>query len=114
MPNLWRQVSRLLERPAVAPAGPSVTARNIAVATPHETESIQLDYAQELAQQVAARRDGRVTMKGGTLLRNFGYGRRTPLVMREIGSRLAAVALDTNLTLDHPRSLDDRVSITSR
>jgi S1-C subfamily serine protease len=111
MPNLWRQLGRLLERPALTPAPTSVTADSVAVGTAADATADHHMYARQLFNRVAVRRDGRISMKARTLLRGFDCRRRTPAVIRSIQSSLAAATLESDLSLTHPRNLDDRVDV---
>jgi S1-C subfamily serine protease len=68
-------------------------------------------YVEQLSHQVATQADKRTTLKARTMLRGFGYHRRTQHIVEEIRSLLAAADLETNLTAAFPRDIDDRVAL---
>jgi S1-C subfamily serine protease len=68
-------------------------------------------YVRQLAARVNSQADKRTALKVRTLLRGFGYERRTEHVMQQIRTMLAAGGLETDLGLEYPRHIDDRVSV---
>ncbi len=68
-------------------------------------------YVSNLAEKVAARDSKTYKIKLRTLLRGFGYHRRTDAVVKEICDALAAAGLEVNISVDYPQYLDDWVHI---
>lgn len=68
-------------------------------------------YAVEIAENIRHRSNQRLTIKARTLLRGFGYARRTETIISEIHSQLQVHDLTTTLTLIYPEDLDDKIEI---
>jgi S1-C subfamily serine protease len=69
-------------------------------------------YAKELAQKVGASRKRLVSLKARTLLKGFGYFRRTATIIQEINHQLQDCNLVCDFSLTYPKELDDRVCIS--
>ena len=70
-------------------------------------------FAAELAERVAGRSDRRLTMSCRTLLEGFGFYRRSDQTINHVQGYLKECGLTADLTLDNPRSLDERVAVMS-
>ncbi len=68
-------------------------------------------YARELAQKVGLSSMRRVFIKARTLLKGFGYYRRTETIVNEIHQQLETMNLASDFSLDCPNSLDERIDI---
>ncbi len=68
-------------------------------------------YARELAQKVGLNSKRRVFIKARTLLKGFGYYRRTETIVREINQQLETMNLAADLSLVYPRDLDERIGV---
>ncbi len=68
-------------------------------------------YARELAQKVGLSSKRRVLIKARTLLKGYGFYRRTDTIVREINQQLETMNLVTDFTLGFPRDLDERIGI---
>jgi S1-C subfamily serine protease len=68
-------------------------------------------YARELAQKVGASSKRQVSIKARTLLKGFGYFRRTPAILQEINRQLVFCNLKSDFNMVYPHSLDERVGI---
>jgi hypothetical protein len=64
---------------------------------------------QRLVDRVQKSSDGRSPVKSRTLLTAFGYGRRTPDVIKDIRQQLSAAGVAVELSVSLPASLDERV-----
>ena len=69
-------------------------------------------YAEMLAQKLAARTNHSTSMKMRSILNEFGYKRRTQSVVDTVLGYLEASGLTAEFSLDAPKSLDDRVTIS--
>jgi S1-C subfamily serine protease len=68
-------------------------------------------YAEELLQRIRARAGAPLALKARTLLRGFGYERRTPRIVARICAELRELGLVTALSLEYPGSLDHRIRV---
>ncbi len=68
-------------------------------------------YARELAQKVGTNSKRRVFIKARTLLKGFGYYRRTETIVRDINQQLETMNLATDFSLVYPRDLDERIGV---
>ncbi len=68
-------------------------------------------FARELAQKVGSNSKRQVFIKARTLLKGFGYYRRTETIVNEINQQLEIMNLACDFNLDYPKNLDDRVGI---
>ncbi len=68
-------------------------------------------YARELAQKVGLSSKRRVLIKARTLLKGFGYYRRTETIVDEISRQLETMNLATDFSLEFPRDLDERIGV---
>jgi S1-C subfamily serine protease len=68
-------------------------------------------FAQQLARNLNARPEARASLKLRTILKGFGYHRRTDRVVTEVLNQLRACGISADLSLDQPASLDDRVAL---
>lgn len=68
-------------------------------------------YLDALEQQLRERVRRRTTVRARALLKRFGYQRRSDRGVETIRSLLAGRSIHTNLTMDVPLSLDDRVEL---
>lgn len=69
-------------------------------------------YAAGLAETLMRRSNRRTTLKFRTLLGGFGYYRRTEAIIADVKRQLQATGVGADFTVDVPKSLDDRVTIT--
>jgi S1-C subfamily serine protease len=69
-------------------------------------------YAETLAQKLAARTNRSTSMKLRSVLNGFGYKRRTQPVVDTVLNYLETSGLSAEFSVDAPKSLDDRVTIT--
>lgn len=69
-------------------------------------------YAIELAQKLSSRPNHNTSMKLRTILKNFGYRRRTLAIIDRVQNYLQASGLSSEFSLHFPESLDDRVTVT--
>ena len=68
-------------------------------------------YARELAQKVGTSSKRQVFIKARTLLKGFGYYRRTDPIVEEINQQLEIMNLACDFDLVYPKDLDERVGI---
>lgn len=68
-------------------------------------------YAKELAQKIGASSKRQVSIKARTLLKGFGYFRRTATIIQEINRQLEQCNLACDFNLVYPHDLDHRVGI---
>ena len=68
-------------------------------------------FAQELAQKLSIRPVRRLSLKARTVLVGFGYHKRTDTAVATILRDLTECAISADLSLDHPTSLNDRVTL---
>ncbi len=68
-------------------------------------------YARELAQKVGSNNKRRVFIKARTLLKGFGYYRRTETIVNEINQQLETMNLACDFSLAYPKDLDERIGI---
>jgi len=68
-------------------------------------------YAKVLAQKVGASSKRLVSLKARSLLKGFGYYRRTATIIKEINQQLENANLACDFSLTYPKELDERVSI---
>jgi S1-C subfamily serine protease len=69
-------------------------------------------YAAELANKIKQRSSHRLNLMLRTLINRFGYYRRTETSIAEIYDHLKSCGLTSDFSIDEPRSLDERVTIT--
>jgi S1-C subfamily serine protease len=69
-------------------------------------------YAARLAETLQQRSTSRMSVKFRTLLGGFGYYRRTEAIVGEVQSQLRASGMSSDFSVDMPRNLDERVTIT--
>ncbi len=70
-------------------------------------------YAAALVEKVQQRKSQQISIAARTLIRGFGYERRTEKIVGEVAGHLHAMGLATTLSLTFPRSLDDKVTIAT-
>jgi S1-C subfamily serine protease len=70
-------------------------------------------YAAALVEKVQRRKSQQISLAARTLIRGFGYERRTEKIVGEVTGHLQALGLATTLSLTFPRSLDDNVMIAA-
>lgn len=68
-------------------------------------------YLDELAERLKAKREQQTSMKARLLLAKFGYQRRTSRGIEAIHALLGTRQIGSDLSLDVPASLDDRVRL---
>jgi hypothetical protein len=68
-------------------------------------------YARELAAKLGSGSKRQVSLKARTLLKGFGYYRRTATNVREIQAQLSALELECDFSLTYPAELDERIEI---
>src|SRR5512140_1044490 len=68
-------------------------------------------YAKELAARLGPGGKRQVSLKARTLLKGFGYYRRTETIVREIQAQLGALNLECDFSLTYPAELDERIEI---
>jgi S1-C subfamily serine protease len=66
-----------------------------------------------LADKVQRRKSQQISLAARTLIRGFGYERRTEKIIDEVAGHLQALGLATTLSLSFPRSLDDKVTVAA-
>jgi S1-C subfamily serine protease len=69
-------------------------------------------YAARLAETLQHRSTPRMSIKFRTLLGGFGYYRRTEAIVGEVQSQLRTSGMRSDFSVDVPRNLDERVTIT--
>ncbi len=68
-------------------------------------------YAQNLVIQIKDKKDQKINIKLRTLLKGFGFARRTQTVVDQVNKQLSAVGLVTELSVSFPVNLDDKITI---
>lgn len=68
-------------------------------------------YAAEIAENIRHRSNQRLSITARTLLRGFGYERRSETIISAIYAQLGRYDLTTSLTLIYPEDLDDKVEV---
>jgi S1-C subfamily serine protease len=68
-------------------------------------------YAAELAQKISQRGNNKIVIKFRTMLKGFGYYRRTQAIVDELKGYLQEFNLHSDFNLNVPRDLDERVTI---
>lgn len=70
-------------------------------------------YVVALADKVQRRKGQQISLAARTLIRGFGYERRTEKIVDEVAGHLQALGLASTLSLTYPRDLDDRVTVSA-
>jgi len=71
-------------------------------------------FVSKLTARILQRKDQQVRLTARSLLRGFGYERRSEKILAEIKRELHAASLITDLRIDHPDDLDSKVTIGLR
>ena len=70
-----------------------------------------IDYARSLAERLSSRPDRRANVKLRTILKGFGYFKRTNGTLTSIREQLALYKITADVSLTNPGSLDDRIAL---
>ena len=70
-------------------------------------------FAVESADKVASRGNRPMSLKARSLLNGFGYYRRSEQIAEQVQAYLAVCGLKSDLTEDHPITLDERIAVMS-